>query len=155
VKLLADTLEAHRLRMGQLAVGPIFAAGNGKPLNLDNLVRRDIIPTLSICAVCRKRADEHKPEGHIFERDNSLPEWHGWHAFRRDLATNLHALGIADKTIKAILQHSNVGLTMNIYVKSVTDSQVAAMDTLGAPYNDLATDQGEQEKKPAQTRVLH
>jgi len=71
------------------------------------------------------------------------------------LATNLHALGIADKTIQAILRHSNVGLTMNIYVKSVTDSQVAAMDTLGAPYNDLATDQGEQEKKPAQTRVLH
>jgi integrase len=60
----------------------------------------------------------------------SLPEWHGWHAFRRGLATNLHALGVDDKTIQAILRHSNVGLTMNVYVKSVSESQVNAMDAL-------------------------
>ena len=67
---------------------PIFQAGNGKPLNLDNLVRRVIAPALSRCAVCRKREDEHKTE-HLFKRDMSFPEWHGWHAFRRGLATNL------------------------------------------------------------------
>ena len=43
-------------------------------------------------------------------------EWHGWHAFRRGLATNLYRLGVADKTIQAILRHANVGTTMNIYV---------------------------------------
>src|SRR5207244_4087686 len=105
-------------------------AGNGKPLNLDNLARRVILPALSRCATCRKLEGEHKPEGHIFERDNSLPGWHGWHAFRRGLATNLHALGVEDKTIQAILRHSNIGITQNIYIKSVNESQVSAMDVL-------------------------
>ncbi len=144
VKQLADALEAHKRRMGKLAAGPIFQAGNGKPLNLDNLARRMILPALSRCAICRKAEEEHKPEGHIFERDNSLPRWHGWHAFRRGLATNLHALGVEDKTIQAILRHSNVGLTMNVYVKSVSESQVSAMDALSEKLgicNDLATPQ--------------
>jgi integrase len=117
VRQLADALEGHRFRMGQLAQPglPIFQAGNGKPLNLDNLARRVIAP---------------------------LVEWHGWHAFRRGLATNLHALGVADKDIQAILRHSNVGLTMNVYVKSVGESQVNAMDAPSAKLgtcNNLAT----------------
>lgn len=132
VKLLADALEAHRLRAGILAQPglPIFQAGNGQPLNLDNLARRVICPALSRCAVCREPEAEHKTEGHLFKRDTSLPEWHAWHAFRRGLATNLHALGVDDKTIQAILRHSNMALTMNIYVKSLGESQVSAMDAL-------------------------
>jgi integrase len=60
------------------------------------------------------------------------------------LATNLHAIGIDDKTIQAILRHSNLGLTMNIYAKSVSSAQTAAMDALGDQFrtetcNDLAT----------------
>src|SRR5262249_7615171 len=61
--------------------------------------------------------------------------------FRRGLANNLHALGVEDKTIQAILRHSNVGLTMNVYVKSVSESQVSAMDALSEKLgtcNDLA-----------------
>ena len=132
VKQLADALAAHKLRAGILAQPslPIFQAGNGQPLILSNLANRVIIPALSPCVVCKKQEDEHKPEGHNFKRDKSLPEWHGWHAFRRGLATNLHALGVDDKTIQAILRHSNIGLTMNIYVKSVNESQVNAMDSL-------------------------
>ena len=142
VKQLADALEAHRLRIGKLAVGPIFQAGNGKSLNLDNLVRRVIVPALSRCAVCRKLESKHKPEGHVFQRDKALPQWHGWHAFRRGLATNLQALGVADKEIQAMLRHSNVGLTMNVYVKTVSESQVSAMDALSEKLgicNDHAT----------------
>jgi hypothetical protein len=62
--------------------------------------------------------------------------------FHRGLVTNLHALGVEDKTIQAILRHSNVGLTMNVYVKSVSESQTAALDSLGeklGTYNELAT----------------
>jgi len=144
VRPLAEALEIHRLRAGRLAQStlPIFQAGNGHPLNLDNIVRRVIIPALSPCAVCKKQEDEHKPEGHSFQRDKSLPLWQGWHAFRRGLATNLHTLGVADKDIQAILRHSNIGLTMNVYVKSVNESQVSAMDSLTEKFatcNDLAT----------------
>jgi integrase len=141
VRQLADALESHKLRMGELAVGPIFQGGNGNPLNLDNLARRAIIPAIEKCVKCRKSESEHKPEGHMFELDKTL-QWHGWHAFRRGLATNLHTLGVDDKTIQAILRHSNVGLTMNIYVKSVNESQVNAMDALSEKFrtcNDLAT----------------
>lgn len=60
---------------------------------------------------------------------------HGWHAFRRGIATNLHQLGVADKDIQAILRHSNIGITMNIYVKSVAESQVDAMDLLGEEFD--------------------
>jgi integrase len=137
VKQLADALEAHRLRADKVARPglPIFQAGNGKPLNLDNLVRRVILPALSPCVICRKQEEEHKPEGHVFQRDSSLPLWHGWHAFRRGLATNLHDLGIDDKTIQGILRHSNIGITQNIYIKSVPKSQVSALDTLSEEFS--------------------
>src|SRR5215813_3202328 len=107
VKQLADAVNAHKLRDGKLAQPnlPIFQAGNGKPLNLDNLARRVIAP---------------------------VSAWHGWHAFHRGLATNLHALGVDDKTIQAILRHSSIGLTMNVYVKTVSESQLNAMDALDA-----------------------
>ncbi len=57
-------------------------------------------------------------------------EWHGWHAFRRGLATNLYQLGVPDKTIQAILRHSNLLTTMNSYVKSVPADAIAAMRSL-------------------------
>jgi integrase len=132
VKQLASALEAHKLRAGKLAQPalPIFQAGNGKPLNLDNLVSREIRPALAACAVCRRQESEHKAEGHLYKRDESLPEWHGWHGFRRGLATNLHELAVPDKTISSILRHSTVALTINIYTKTRDKSQAAAMDTL-------------------------
>ena len=146
VRQLADALEAYKLRMGKLAQLnlPIFQAGNGKPLNLDNLVRRVIVPALTRCAVCGQAESEHAKDGHTFKLDSTIPGWYGWHAFRRGLATNLHQLGVDDKTIQAILRHSNVGLTVNVYIKSVTESQVNAMDVLSARLeketnNNLAT----------------
>jgi integrase len=104
-------------------------------LNLDNLARRVIMPALSPCVVCRKQEEEHKAEGHLFKRDDSLPLWYGWHAFRRGLATNLHTLGIDGKAIQAILRHSTLALTMNIYVKSVSESQTAALDSLSEKFD--------------------
>jgi integrase len=141
VKQLADALDKHKLRTGEKLAqpdAPIFQAGNGKPLNLDNLVRREILPACTRCAVCGKREDEHAKAEHEFKLDSTLPGWHGWHAFRRGLATNLHALGVDDKTIQAILRHSNVALTINIYVKSVTESQVSAMDVLEAKFSETS-----------------
>ena len=140
VKQLADALEAHRLRTGELLAQanlPIFQAGNGSPLDLHNLANRVIKPALSRCAVCRKSEEEHKPEGHIFMRDASLPQWHGWHAFRRGIATNLHELGVPDKEIQGILRHSDVRLTQNIYIKTIDESRVNAMDALAEKFQTV------------------
>ncbi len=144
VPLLAEALDAHRLRAGKLAKPelPIFQSGKGTPLDLDNLRCRVILPALSPCGICQQQESEHLPDGHAYERDKALPFWHGWHAFRRGLATNLHTLGVADKDIQAILRHSTIGLTMNVYVKSVNESQVTAMDSLSEKFaicNDHAT----------------
>ena len=43
---------------------------------------------------------------------------------------NLHRLGVNDKRIQAILRHSNVSTTMNIYVKPVSTDSTAAMKLL-------------------------
>lgn len=138
MKPLAEALDKHKLRIGKLAQPnlPIFQAGNGKPLNLDSLVRREIVPALTRCGICATAESGHSKSEHEFKLDTSMPSWHGWHAFRRGLATNLHTLGVDDKTIQAILRHSNVALTINVYIKSVTESQVNAMDVLEAKFNE-------------------
>ena len=54
-----------------------------------------------------------------------LPEWHGWHAARRGLGTNLYRLGVPEKTIQAILRHANVSTTNTFYIKSAADDMRA------------------------------
>jgi len=73
--------------------------------------------------------------------------WHGWHAFRRGLATNLYRLGVPDKTIQAILRHANLSTTMNAYVKSVPADATAAMKAFEDLCNQHGT--GTEEAKSA------
>ena len=88
----------------------IFAGAKmSRPLNLSNLARRVIVPTL-------------KKDGTV--------AWKGWHGFRRGLATNLNRLGVQDKVIQGILRHSNVATTMDIYVKTVSKDAHSAMRRL-------------------------
>jgi integrase len=62
----------------------------------------------------------------------SKVDWHGWHALRRGLGTNLHDLGVQDKTIQAILRHSNVSVTQSYYIKTRQKAGVDAMKKLSA-----------------------
>ena len=109
IPYLARILETHRLRVGSPTTGPIFAATNKKPVSLNNVLGRVIMPAI--------------------KRDG-VAQWHGWHAFRRGLATNLHDLGVDDKTIQAILRHSDVSVTQKCYVKTLPKQTVAAMQML-------------------------
>lgn len=59
-------------------------------------------------------------------------KWHGWHAFRRGLATNLHHLGVPDKVIQGILRHANVAVTQACYIKVLPADVTAAMGKLAA-----------------------
>lgn len=108
----------------------MFASAAGTPLNLNNVLNRMILPALNKCEVCGKERPEHAGADHRYNRDASRPAWHGWHAFRRGLASNLYRLGVNDKTIQAILRHSNVATTMDIYVKTVSADSTAAMKLL-------------------------
>jgi integrase len=108
IGMLAKRLEEHCERCSNPHSGPMFTNTLGKPLDLNELYKRIIKPILTAA--------------HI--------EWHGWHAFRRGLATNLHRLGVDDKTIQAILRHCNVAVTQNVYIKTVSADSVAAMQQL-------------------------
>ena len=100
---LAQRLDGHRCFSGNPSNGFMFLSPVGKPVNLDALVVDVIVPLLNEVGI----------------------KWRGWHGFRRGLATNLHQLGIADKTIQRILRHANVAVTQNCYIKTA-DSEVAA-----------------------------
>jgi hypothetical protein len=49
---------------------------------------------------------------------------------RGGLATNLHDLGVDDKTIQAILRHANVAVTQAAYIKTLPAQSIAAMQQL-------------------------
>jgi integrase len=53
--------------------------------------------------------------------------WHGWHGFRRGLASNLNRLGVDDSVIQRILRHSTVATTQNHYIKTPSPDAIAAM----------------------------
>lgn len=127
IKQLAERLELHRLRSGNRATGPIFANAAGKPLSLASVVNRTILPTLNRCEYCGNAEQNHKFTDHTYKRDNRLPEWHGWHAARRGLGSNLYRLGVADMVIQRILRHANVSTTSSYYIKSADDDVRKAM----------------------------
>jgi integrase len=108
IGLLAKRLTEHRARCGNPESGAMFTNSLRNTLDLNELYQRIIKDILAAA--------------HI--------SWHGWHAFRRGLATNLHRLGVDDKTIQAILRHCNVAVTQNVYIKTVSADSVAAMQQL-------------------------
>jgi len=134
---LAARLAPHRARQGNPIAGPIFANEVGKPLDPNNLLQRVILPALNVRGVCSKPEAEHDADtNHKYLRNAVLPEWHGWHAFRRGLATNLHRLGVDDLTIQALLPHSNVAVTQACYIKTASDQSKAAMQKFDAALAD-------------------
>jgi integrase len=114
--VLCQILGEHKKRDGR--AGYIFAGPSGRPIDIESLATRVIRPALKGSGV----------------------EWHGWHAFRRGLATNLYRLDVSARTIQAILRHSNVSTTLAFYVKTSGADVVAAMERLGKEMgNDWAT----------------
>lgn len=129
IRQLADRLEIHRLRTGSPQAGPIFANALGNPLALGSLVNRVILPALNRCEVCGKTELDHDSH-HKYERDSRLPEWHGWHAARRGLGSNLYRLGVPDMVIQRILRHANVSTTATYYIKTAAVDVRSAMTKL-------------------------
>jgi len=142
IKQLAERLEMHRLRSkcvgdvrgnpktGLPEAGPIFANSVGKPLALSSVVNRIIFPALNRCPHCGKAETDHKKAIHVFERDERIPKWQGWHAARRGLGSNLYRLGVPDIVIQRILRHANVSTTATYYIKTAAADVRRAMNSL-------------------------
>ena len=126
VSLVAGS-SSQFVECGNPTLGPMFKSkpkSKSKPkvataLNLNNVLNRMILPVLNRCETCSKEKQDHAGADHKYKRDASRPEWHGWQAFRRGLAANLHDLGVDDKMIQAILRHANVSMTQRCYIKTL------------------------------------
>jgi integrase len=101
-------LEQYRERSGNPEVGPIFANGAGKPIDLDSLYHRQMEKPLKEAGI----------------------EWEGWHGFRRGLATNLERIGVREAIAAMILRHSNDRVTRKHYIKPPSIEAVSAMQRL-------------------------
>lgn len=104
--IVARAIADHRQRNPRAEF--VFEGPNGRPIDLATMGSKKIKTVLA---------------------ENGI-EWHAWHAFRRGLATNLHDLGVQDKTIQAILRHSNVAVTQAAYIKQLPAASVKAMKQL-------------------------
>jgi integrase len=95
IQPLRKMLNLHRQRSSD--DGWVFSGEKmGRPLNLANLARRVIIPAV----------------GDL---------WHGWHSFRRGLATTLFDLGVDPEVASKILRHADSAVTRRHYI--VLDSR--------------------------------
>jgi integrase len=130
IRQLAERLEMHRLRCGNPTSGPMFATSKGTRLSMHNVRLREIVPALNRCGVCGKSEDAHTFANHAYKRDARIPEWHGWHACRRGLGSNLYRLGVSDMVIQRILRHANVSTTTAYYIKTVANDVRDAMTKL-------------------------
>jgi integrase len=126
---LADLLETYREQFP--GDGYIFAGPKaGRPLNLANLARRVIVPTL---------------------QEAGVKSWTGWHGFRRGLATNLYELGVAEKTIQAILRRADVRTTRKHYIKKnvASEASTTALKRLETVFHKVQKSKGHTRKRRA------
>jgi integrase len=108
IATLRRKLDQHRMNCGSPPEGWMFASEKSTPLNLNNLLNRQILPALKSAGL----------------------EWHGFHAFRRALATNLHKLGVKSEDIQRILRHSDVATTQKHYILVNADDSKRELEKL-------------------------
>jgi integrase len=97
---------AHHLKLNS-GDGYIFHGNTGKPLVFENLARRSIVPTITEAGL----------------------KWHGFHAFRRGLATYLEVdLGYSRESVKRVLRHAVDDVTGKHYVKANIEKNREALE---------------------------
>jgi len=118
IPALKTKLDLWRLRCGNPASGLIFPSSTGTPIELNNVLNRVILPALQKARI----------------------PWHGYHAFRRGLATNLHDAGVNDLTIQRILRHSDVSVTRRAYIKRLPQQATDAMEKIQTAMDKAAAE---------------
>jgi integrase len=112
--VLAEALGQHKARNDSSEW--CFHGETGQPIRLENLAKRQIIPALKAAGL----------------------KWHGWHALRRGLSTNLVEFGAEPKIAQAILRHADVNTTLQFYIKARTEGTTKAMRKLRAAFKKSA-----------------
>jgi hypothetical protein len=87
---------------------------SGKPLNLEMLAKRIIVPAL------------YNPDNYP-RPDAKRILWHGYYAFRRGIATLTSSLSRDPMAAKGLLRHTSVNTTLTHYIKDVPEVTENAM----------------------------
>jgi hypothetical protein len=139
IDTLADILAKVQEVDGNPATGPILRGPSRKPLNLDNLSKRTIVPTLRRCEACHESELGHGEADHEFKLDGTSLQWHGWYSLRRGVATTLAGLTRDGMASKGLLRHTNLATTTRHYVKDVPENTLSAMSQLESLFNKCST----------------
>ena len=62
---------------------------------------------------------------------------HGWHGFRRGIASNLYDLGADDKIVQRVLRHAKPHVTRKRYIKAFDPAVMEAMQRMQVVVNSL------------------
>jgi hypothetical protein len=92
-------------------------------------VQRLDIPLL-VCGLSEGKAQLKAKEPHEFQRNAWVPEWHGFHACRRGLASNLNRLGVDDSVIQRMLRQSQLSVSQSCYIKTADNDVRGAMQKI-------------------------
>jgi integrase len=87
----------------------VFGTRSGKPASANNMLRRQIFPA------CEKLGLPHAT----------------WLTFRRTYSSWSHNKGVPDKVTAALMGHSNVYTTLNVYTQVLDESKRLAADKIG------------------------
>ena len=118
VPVMADIPGKLRDVEGNPASGPILRGPSGKPLSLDNLIKRLMSPLLKAAGL----------------------EWHGWYSLRGGVVTTLAGLTRDDgMASKGLFRHANLATTTRHYVKDVPENTLSAMNQLEGLFNKCST----------------
>jgi integrase len=148
-------IEEYRKAIGGVDSGFLFGYSASRPIDLDSFRKWVMLPMLNRCAICKRPETVHGEESvfhpsretkHGFKRDETMPIWKGWHAFRRGAASYLAKNFGSSKGVEAasrVLRHSDEGVTQNHYVsesKLVTRARAAAKQMEGEQQKQQAAD---------------
>jgi integrase len=129
IETLRITLSELRDAEGKPQSGPILRGERGKrPLNLDNLARREVKPALEKAGIT----------------------WHGWYALRRGIGTQITSESKDPLAAKGMLRHESVATTEAHYIKDVPENTRNAMQTVEQRIRKLVAKRNEQQSAAAQ-----
>lgn len=128
--VICEYMDAYTEMCGNPTEGLMFAYSNGRPLNLQSYAKKTLVPQiLNRCAICNEKQSRHRKAKHEFVRDESLPRWKGWHAFRRGNATFIAQNGGAGsegvRVASIALRHGGTQVTQEHYIKNSKQEQRA------------------------------
>jgi integrase len=105
IEPLRELLSELRTVEGSPESGPMLRGALGKPLDLNMLSKRAVVPVLL----------------------NAKIPWHGWYALRRGIGTLTATLAKDANAAKGLLRHSSLATTLGHYVKIVPEVTERAM----------------------------